>query len=281
MSPATVAVIDIGSNSIKLLVASRDPAAPGRLLARYQRTEETRIGTGITGSPPRLSAEAMERAFQAVRSLLDDATRHQADTLRLVATSAVRDAANREAFMASIQAATGHPLAVLTGEEEARGIARGIACDPFLPDGSGFLLFDLGGGSLEMLEFAGGSLRQLASLQLGCVRVTERCLPDPSLPLTASQIETIRAIEAAASGKSLAESSPVLPVAALNALAMSLAALPLHQRRSVPGVPAARADVLPTALLTLVEIAGFARAAHFRHSFYNLRFGLAAQLLGL
>lgn len=311
--PTTVAVIDIGSNSIKLLVAARDPGAPGRLTQVFQRTEETRIGTGITGNPPHLRDDAMTRAVVSIEVLLADAAAHGAEVIRIVATSAVRDAVNRLDFVERLRAATGHTLTVLTGAEEAHGIGRGIACDPALDGTREFYLFDLGGGSLEMLEFRDGAVHQLVSLQLGCVRVTERCVADPAHALTAGEIEGVRshvrhviresgfsfglnppvsaivtggtatafrAVEAAASGKAFAATSPILPVSALNNLSSRLATLTLDARRTIPGVPPARADVFPAALLTLVEVAGFARATEFRHSAYNLRFGIAADMLG-
>ncbi|MBE2214118.1 MAG: phosphatase [Opitutaceae bacterium] len=310
--PTTVAVIDIGSNSIKLLVATRDPVAPHHLAAVHQRTEETRIGTGITDNPPRLRDDAMDHALASVEALLADAVAHGAQAIRIVATSAVRDAVNRDVFIERLRSATGHVLTVLSGTEEAQGIGRGIACDPALEETREFYLFDLGGGSLEMLEFRDGVVRQLASLPLGCVRVTERCVAETARPLTAGEIEgvrshvrhvlresgfrfdlpspvlaivtggtatTFRAVEAAASGKAFAATSPILPVAALNDLGLRLATLTIDGRRTIPGVPPARADVFPAALMTLVELAAFARATEFRHSFYNLRFGLAAEML--
>ena len=312
LHPASAAVIDIGSNSIKLLVASRDTST-GALVPLAQRTEETRIGTGITETPPRLHGDAMESALASIRLLLADAATHHAAAIRIVATSAVRDAVNRDVFIERVRAATGHTLTVLTGAQEAEGIGRGIACDPAINGRRSFYLFDLGGGSLEMLEFRDGSVAQLASLQLGCVRVTEHCLQDPNRALTVTEIEsvrrharnviresgfgfhveppvcavvtggtatTFRAVEAAASGKTFMATSPILPVSALNALGLRFATLAIHERRTIPGVPAARADVFPAALLTLVELAGFARATEFRHSFFNLRFGIAAAMLG-
>ncbi len=310
--PTTAAIVDIGSNSIKLLVARRDPASGG-LLPLFQRTEETRIGTGITDNPPRLRDDPMDRAVASVQTLLADAANHGADAIRIVATSAVRDAANRQVFIDRLREATGQTLSVLSGDEEAAGIGRGIACDPALASVREFYLVDLGGGSLEMLEFRGGAVKQLASLQLGCVRVTEHCVADAKRALTADEIEcvrrhvrdgigasgfrfdlpapvtavvtggtatTFRAIEAAISGRPFNATSPIIPVAALNDLGLRLATLAIEDRCTIPGVPPARADVFPAALLTLVEVAGFARAIEFRHSFYNLRFGIAAQVLG-
>jgi exopolyphosphatase/guanosine-5'-triphosphate,3'-diphosphate pyrophosphatase len=312
VSEAVVAVIDIGSNSIKLLVARR--GTDGGLLEVFQRTEETRIGTGITGNPPRLGDEAMHRGIASVRSLLDDAARHAPGATALVATSAVRDASNREEFVSRLRDGTGHTLSVLKGEDEALLIGRGIACDPALGGAAAFYLFDLGGGSLEMLAFRDGQVVQSKSLQLGCVRVTELCVRDPARPLardearkvrahvlgvvvrsrfrfdiprpvtavaTGGTVTTFRAMRAAAEGVKLDESNPLVPVADVAELAAHIGDLAIEERRAIPGLPPERADVLPAALLTLVEIAQLAGVNEFRHSFYNLRFGLAAEMLGV
>jgi exopolyphosphatase / guanosine-5'-triphosphate,3'-diphosphate pyrophosphatase len=307
-----VAVVDIGSNSIKLLVAAR--ATAGRLVELAQRTEETRIGTGITDTPPRLRDDAIERGVASVRLLLADAVRFAPAAVRIVATSAVRDAANRVEFISRLRAVTGHELTVLTGDEEARLIGRGIACDPALHGVPAFHLFDLGGGSLEMLTFRDGRAIQLASLQLGCVRVTEACVADPAHPLGAATIATVRAhvraavkasgfifdlpppvtavatggtvttlrlLQAAARQIDFAATDSRLRVADLEELAARLCAATLAERRAIPGMPPARADVFPAALVTLTEVARLAHVEAFQHSFYNLRFGLAAELLGI
>ncbi len=310
LRPPVVAVVDIGSNSIKLLVATA--GADGRLHPLAQRTEETRIGTGITGNPPRLHEDAMDRAVEAVRTLLCTAAPFEPATIRLVATSAVRDAVNRADFAARLFDATTHELAILDGREEARLIGRGIACDPALEGAPAFHLFDLGGGSLELLTFRAGRVVGLASLPLGCVRLTERWIPDPAAPIppeavaalrahvrevvrasgfrfdlpdpvaavaTGGTATTFRAILAEAAGVALAVSEAVLPLEAMAELARRLCAETVAQRRARPGVPAARADVLPAALVTLGEVAALARAPALRHSLFNLRFGLAAELL--
>jgi exopolyphosphatase / guanosine-5'-triphosphate,3'-diphosphate pyrophosphatase len=309
---SAVAVVDIGSNSIKLLVAARDTA--GRLVELAQRTEETRIGTGITDTPPRLRDDSIERGVASVRLLLGDAVRFAPAAVRIVATSAVRDAANRVDFISRLRAVTGHELTVLTGDEEARLIGRGIACDPALRGVSAFHLFDLGGGSLEMLTFRDGRAIQLASLQLGCVRVTEACVADAARPLGAATIAAVRAhvraavkasgfifdlpppatavatggtvttlrlLQAAARQIDFAATDSRLRVADLEELAARLCAATLGERRAIPGMPPARADVFPAALVTLTEVARLAHVEAFQHSFYNLRFGLAAELLGI
>jgi exopolyphosphatase / guanosine-5'-triphosphate,3'-diphosphate pyrophosphatase len=311
-SPSPVAVVDIGSNSIKLLVAAR--AADGSLHELTQHTKETRIGAGITGKPPRLGEEAMTNAVAAVQELLGLAALFKPAQVRVVATSAVRDAANRADFTARVQTATGHAVRVLSGDEEAHLIGRGIACEAALRSETAFYLFDLGGGSLEMLKLIGGRVVRAQSLQLGCVRVTEACVADPARPLAPGDIEkvrahvraivaasgfafdlpapspavvtggtatTVRAMRAATWGRALEVESPVLAIAELDRLAARVSAMPLDERRRVPGLPATRADVFPAALYTLIELAQLAAVDALRHSVYNLRYGLAAEALGL
>lgn len=310
-SGPAVAVVDLGSNSIKLLVATREPATGG-LRELAQRTEETRLGTGITENPPRLHDDAMTRAVASVQALLALAAPFAPAAVQLVATSAVRDAVNREAFMAKLRAATGHELRVIAGAEEARLIGRGIGCDPALHKAGAFYLFDLGGGSLEMLAFRDGAVAQLTSLPLGCVRVTERCVADPAQPLSEGEIAavraltrgtiaasgfrfdlpdparavatggtatTFRAVAAAGAGRGFLEFGSALKLPDWEALARRVCAQTIAQRRALAGLPAARADVFPAALLTLAEVARVAQVEGFVHSLLSLRHGLADEWL--
>ena len=116
------AVIDVGSNSIKLLVADR---APGGLREIVSTTLEVRIGTGIGSGKPSLTHEGMERGVAAISRLVSDAKAQGAERFMAVATSAVRDASNGGVFREQVQAATGLELRILTGIEEANGIGRG------------------------------------------------------------------------------------------------------------------------------------------------------------
>ncbi len=310
-SPApAVAVIDLGSNSIKLLVARR--AGDGALEELAQHTRETRLGTGISGQPPRLTEDAMTRVLESVRALLQTAAPFAPGQVRLVATSAVRDAANADDFRERVRRATGHDLQVLSGEEEARLIGRGIKCERALHDEPAFYVFDLGGGSLEMLTFLDGHPQQVASLPLGCVRLTETCVshveqplpeadaerirdrvrsvikdsgfrfdlpPESPVIITGGTAATLRAMRAAAWGRALAIESPVLAATEIQRFALRLSEMSLAERKRAPGLPEARADVFPTAVITLQELARLAGVPAFRHSFYNLRYGLAAELL--
>ncbi|ACB76295.1 Ppx/GppA phosphatase family protein [Opitutus terrae] len=309
MASGPVAVIDIGSNSIKLLVAERAPEGPLRTLTA--KTIEARISAGISHATPELTEESMQRGLLAIRELLAAAAPHAPKRTILVATSAVRDAANGQVFRDRVRAATGQPVRILSGGEEANLIGRGLTCDPALAALRDFYVFDLGGGSLECLAFRERRIEQAASLPLGCVRVTEQLVPDSSKPLptnsadlirqlveanlrdrfrfnlpapvtavgTGGTVTTCRAIFAARAGVALESSDPCLAVGHMRELAFELAALPLGDRQRVPGLPFARADVFPVALFTLGALADAGRLASYHHSFYNLRFGLADEAL--
>jgi exopolyphosphatase/guanosine-5'-triphosphate,3'-diphosphate pyrophosphatase len=310
MTPGSVAVIDIGSNSIKLLVAARNP--DGNLTALKTRTIDARISAGISRAIPQLGEEGMRRGVDAIRSLLADAAPFSPDRWVLVATSAVRDAQNGNEFRERVRAATGHAIRILSGDEEANLIGRGLTCDPALASLRDFYVFDLGGGSLECLRFADREIQQAVSLQLGCVRMTERFITNASAPLVQSEgaalalhvrdelkrsgfrcplattaavftggtVTTVRAIKGALHGVAMEDTPATIATDSLAHLLDELAPLSLEQRKAMPGLPPARADVFPAALITLLSVADYAQIASFHHSLYNLRWGLAAEALG-
>ncbi len=305
-----VAVIDIGSNSIKVLVAVR--AADGSLHTLLSRTLDARISDGISGDPPRLAPAGIARGVDAIRTLLADANAFSASPRVLVATSAVRDAQNGAEFTARVREATGHEIRILSGAEEAGLIGRGLTCDPALAHLQDFYVFDLGGGSLECLAFRGRQVQQALSLPLGCVRLTEKFVADPSQPFppsavplltahvraqldraglevslppgtvaigTGGTVATARAMLGLRNDILFEATSPLVPVAQLRDLFAFLGAMPLAPRRLVPGLPTARADVFPAALATLIALAEAGGFTAFHHSLFNLRYGLADQLL--
>lgn len=309
--PRPVAVIDIGSNSIKLLVATR--ADDGSITTLLARAIDARIGTGLGHAHPHLGEEPMGCAIVAVQSLLADAAAHAVDKIILVATSAVRDARNAAEFRDRVKRETGHEVRVLDGAEEARLIGRGLTCDPALRDLRDFYVFDLGGGSLECLAFRDRQLEQSASLRLGCIRLMERYVPDVTRTLgrtpryrimqhvhdelvrgafkfslphaavavgTGGTINTVRAILAAREGRSFEETDSFVALTQLRLLLTRMSRMTLAERQQVPGLPVARADVFPTALATLIVLADVAAVPGFRHSLYNLRYGMADETLG-
>ena len=310
VSSPSVAVIDIGSNSIKVLVATRGDG--GSVLPLYVRSLDARISAGISAGTPRLSEHGMASGLDAVRTLLAEAAPFSPTQIALVATSAVRDAENGAEFASQVRAATGHAIRILTGEEEANLIGRGLTADPSLRGLRDFYVFDLGGGSLECLAFRDRQIEQAVSLQLGCVRLTEKFLPDPAQPLaetsrhaiaaytrdtfaksgftfslpaaatavgTGGTVATARAVLGARHSHPFDATDPTVTLVQLRELRYWLGPLPLAARKNIPGLPPARADVFPTALVTLIALAELGGFSAFQSSLCNLRYGIAANLL--
>jgi exopolyphosphatase/guanosine-5'-triphosphate,3'-diphosphate pyrophosphatase len=307
--PPRVAVIDIGSNSIKVLVVARAPTGQYRVLKN--RTLDARIGAGISEEKPKLSEEGMTRGLGAVRELVSEVSEFGVRQTILVATSAVRDASNGAAFCQRVKTATKQDIRILTGKEEANYIGRGLTCDPELEELQDFYVFDLGGGSLECLSFKKRKVDQAISLQLGCVRLTEKFLKDPGAPLvqeelaalaahvtaelkqsgfkfaetappavfTGGSMSTVRAIIGAQQQQKMEDAEPIIGVDTIGGLLDYMAPMTIDQRKAVPGLPAARADVFPAAIVTMLAVANQAKIAAFNHSLYNLRWGLAAEAL--
>jgi exopolyphosphatase/guanosine-5'-triphosphate,3'-diphosphate pyrophosphatase len=169
---STLASIDIGSNTVKLLVAGVGPE--GTLEPVSREKELVRLGheTFATG---RLSPEAIEAGAAAVERLTKIAKAAGADTVRAVATCAVREAENSAEFVAAVRSRVGLDVAVISGEEEARLITLAVrsefpaSCDPLF-------LVDIGGGSTELVVSDGNRVLFAESVELGAVRLAEKYL---------------------------------------------------------------------------------------------------------
>jgi exopolyphosphatase / guanosine-5'-triphosphate,3'-diphosphate pyrophosphatase len=164
---SAVGAIDCGTNSTRLLVADEN----GRELVRLMRI--TRLGQGVDRTNA-LEPEAIARTVDVLAEYRRAMDGFAVDRVRMVATSAVRDAANGSAFTEAATAAVGVVPEVLSGQDEGALAFRGANADlePFAGD---TLVVDIGGGSTEITLGRGGSITSV-SLQLGCVRLTERYL---------------------------------------------------------------------------------------------------------
>jgi exopolyphosphatase/guanosine-5'-triphosphate,3'-diphosphate pyrophosphatase len=190
-----VAAIDCGTNSLRLLVADVNPAA-GTLTDVDRRMEIVRLGQGVDATG-RLAPAALARTLRALRSYAEIVAAAGATAVRMVATSATRDAANAADFVAGVHAVLGVGPEVLSGDEEARlsftgattelaaaarpGAAAGpAAAEPVSPP---YLVADIGGGSTEFVLGDPPVVSGAASVDIGCVRMTERHLrSDPPTP---------------------------------------------------------------------------------------------------
>ncbi|MGW4595087.1 Ppx/GppA phosphatase family protein [Streptomyces sp. NPDC004457] len=195
-----VAAIDCGTNSIRLLVADADPAT-GELTDLDRRMTIVRLGQGVDRTG-RLAPEALERTFAACREYAEVIKEHGAERLRFVATSASRDAENREEFVRGVLDILGVEPEVITGDQEAEFSFTGATKEL---TGRGdlirpYLVVDIGGGSTEFVV-GDDHVRAARSVDVGCVRMTERHLVhggEVSDPPTEEEIAAMRAdIEAA------------------------------------------------------------------------------------
>lgn len=301
----TVAVIDVGSNTLKVLVARGMP-----LEAVYEAYLDVRIGAGLNREPPVFDEAAMAAGAAGVVELQAQAKAHGAGRIVVTATSAVRDSLNGLEFAACVRHTTGLDVRVLSGEEEALAIGRGVAQDPALAGIRSFQVADLGGGSLELLAVEDGVVRQALSLPLGAVRLTERLVPGAHGVLPAGALDPVVAFVDARlrdSGFAFVQGAPlvctggvgrhalaclgamgipsdsdpaVLTVVAAGSLRDALCSLDFHGRRAKAHLSSNRADIMPVALEVLLATARAANVDRLRTSGYNLRWGIAAGMLG-
>ena len=206
MSQDRVAAIDCGTNSIRLLIADREG---GRLRDLHREMRIVRLGEGVDATG-RFSAGALARTRAALVDYADLLGDHSVRRMRMVATSATRDAANRDEFFAMTAAVLGSAIPgavaeVITGAEEAELSFNGAVGE--LDSGAApFVVVDLGGGSTEVVLGGAGGVQASYSADIGCVRMTERCLH--SDPPTAAEVEEARAVVR----ERLAEALRVVPV---------------------------------------------------------------------
>ena len=180
-----VAAVDVGTNSVRLLVAEREDEGL-RPVERLMTI--TRLGAGVDATG-HLDDAALERTLSCLAGYAERWTELGAEKVRISATSAVRDAADRDRFFDGTQTRTGVPAEVLTGDQEARtaflGATASVGGEP------PFLVLDIGGGSTEFILGSAGP-EAMTSRQLGCVRLTERAIT--SDPPSTHDLQTATAV---------------------------------------------------------------------------------------
>ena len=175
MTSGPVAVVDCGTNTTRLLITGgRDSSVQAR------RSEITRLGRGVDGSG-RLDPSAVQRTLDCLRQYRQSIDDHNPTAVRVIATSAVRDASNRLEFLEPAEEILGAAPEVLSGREEAETAFRGAVSDLDPAEGP-YLVVDIGGGSTE-LSFGEGHCTDALSLDIGSVRLTEKYIHhDPPQP---------------------------------------------------------------------------------------------------
>jgi exopolyphosphatase / guanosine-5'-triphosphate,3'-diphosphate pyrophosphatase len=198
-----VAAIDCGTNSIRLLVADAAPGPDGRqrLTDVHREMRIVRLGQGVDATGV-LASEAIERTRLALVDFTATLRGAGAERVRMVATSATRDAANRDDFFGMVRATLGTEAEVISGDTEARLSFTGAVGDLPAEDGP-FVVVDVGGGSTEVVlgsrTDTGVQVHAARSVDIGCVRLTERCLhSDP--PTDAERADAREVVEATLAG---------------------------------------------------------------------------------
>lgn len=310
----TFAAIDVGSNSCRLKIAK---VVAHRLKTLAEDREVTRLGASVFDAGL-ISPEAMASTLRALKRFQRAVQAHGADRVRVVATSAMRDARNAAAFQAWVQAETGWNLEVISGLEEGRLIHLGVTSGE--PGAGGrVLLVDLGGGSCEITLSEHKRIKETASLPLGAVRLTEEFLqadPAPAEGLArmrrfvarelrrahrkirpdrvslviatsgtaAALAEASRAARngKSAYGKALARSRLSAGHAethAVRKLASRLAKMTLPERETVQGIGPRRAEIIVAGAEVYAELLEIFGLPGFRYSPLGLRDGILAQML--
>jgi exopolyphosphatase/guanosine-5'-triphosphate,3'-diphosphate pyrophosphatase len=306
-----VATIDIGTNTVLLLVA--EPDATGELRAVEERAAITRLGEGVDRTRS-LSPGAVSRTLACLAEYAAVVRAVGVDRVGIVGTSAMRDAAGGEAFRAEVNDLFGVSPVVLSGEDEARLSFQGALSAAVAP-GAGTEgtrgVFDIGGGSTEVIlgsQGGGGTTVSYArSFDIGSVRLTERLisgdppsaaelalvrstareclqhvppLPDSQPPVgVAGTMTTLAAVHLALAPYDGARVHGLrLSVAALTATVAELAALRVQERASIRGMEPKRADVIVAGGLIALELLEHWRAEDVIVSDRGVRWGLAEEL---
>lgn len=304
MSPLSspLAAIDVGTNSVLLLVARAD--ADGRLQPLAERAEITRLGQGVDATQ-QLAPEAIQRTVAAIATFAAEARSLGATRIACVATSAARDAKNGAAFFEAVRAAAQLEVSVISGEAEAR--LSHLAAERDFGSGPKVVL-DIGGGSTEFVFGHQGKVSWRHSFDLGAVRLTERLLHAD--PATTDQRRAAAALidghfahlPALPAGAELIGIAGTVTTAFTTARALEpydarrvhgawmgreevvslldrVMRMPLDGRRQLPGLQPKRADVFPAGLLILERAMARLGVERVRVSDRGVRWGLLHDLV--
>jgi exopolyphosphatase / guanosine-5'-triphosphate,3'-diphosphate pyrophosphatase len=299
----TFAAVDIGSNSVRLKIARLQS---GRLVTVAEDREVTRLGESVFRSGF-LSPDAMDLTVRVLRRFHRAVEKSAADTIRVVATSALRDARNSQAFHEWVRSTTGWKLEIISGVEEARLIHLGLV-STLRVNTSPVLMMDLGGGSCELTISVKGHIKDTVSLQLGAVRLTNEFLrhDPPKKPellrlngfitretnriadriirakpkVVIATSGTAESLAAVAHGLYKTKGARAMSASRLQvrSIAKKLANLPLEGRKKLAGVGPRRAEIIVAGAAVYAELLERCQLAGFRFSPLGLRDGLLAQM---
>jgi exopolyphosphatase/guanosine-5'-triphosphate,3'-diphosphate pyrophosphatase len=300
-NPGRIAAIDIGSNSVRQIVA--DVAPDGAIRVVDEMRASPRLGAGLTEGGV-LAEDAMRAAVDKVAHMVTLAQQLGASKIEAVATSAVRDAMNARDFVELVREHTGVNVRVLSGQEEALLAFRSALAHFDLGD-SRAAVMDIGGGSLELALSVQGLLERLESFPFGALRLTDDFLEEPIRRRSVKKLRkhvrehlrarlrardwrrarligsggtftTLAAISLARQAVSTAETvhGTRIPRSELEHILEALQEMTLSERRNMPGLSAARADIIVAGLAVAAEVLDRLDAPELLVSAYGIREGL-------
>ncbi len=303
-----LAAIDVGSNSIRLVVAEYDPESGFEIIDEVK--DQPRLGTRVD-STGMLERAAMTRAFAALKRMKEVCDRRGVTRIAAVATSAMREARNGETFAKRVRRQLGIPLEIIDGNREAQLSWRSVA-HHFRLENARTLVADIGGGSLELIGAVDGLVEVTASLPLGAVRLTEEFLTGPkntrgdvaalrkhirktlrkAMPWrdwinavvigSGGSFTNLARIAGARAGHAPDEAIHGTKVSAAEVESMLewLASKSPEQRASVPGLNPQRADIIVAGVAVAAEVLAVLDARELTASAFGLREGLLLEMLG-
>jgi exopolyphosphatase/guanosine-5'-triphosphate,3'-diphosphate pyrophosphatase len=299
----TLAAVDIGSNSVRLKISRLESH---RLVEILEDREVTRLGESVFRNGF-LSPEAIALTVKVLRRFHRAAQKAGADSVRVVATSALRDARNSRAFLEWVRSATGWHVEIISGLEEARLIHLGLTSSMRV-NSSRVLMIDLGGGSCELTVSRNGHIQETVSLPLGAVRLTNEFLHhDPPRKSELRQLRGFIAREIGRIAERIIRARPKIVIATsgtaealatvchslyktksqrgmtvsrlqMRRIAKMLARLSLEERRNVQGIGVRRAEIVIAGAVVFAELLERCKLLGFRYSPLGLRDGLLAQM---
>jgi exopolyphosphatase / guanosine-5'-triphosphate,3'-diphosphate pyrophosphatase len=295
-----LAAVDIGSNSVRLSIAE---LRKGRLIPLHQDREVTRLGEGVFHDG-RLNPQAMARTLKALRRFHRTVQSFAVERTRVVATSAMRDSNNGRIFAEWLKSATGWKLEIISGPEEGRLIHLGVVANMHTCPAK-LLLIDLGGGSCELILSEKGHMKEVISLPLGAVRLTQEFIQhDPPnkeelrrmqsfiaeesarLPRQIRRAEPTMTIATSGTAAALAGAaqslklgrSPLISQSAVQKLGKRLAKMTERQRAAIKGINSKRAEIVIAGAAVYGYLLETLGVRGFRYSPLGLRDGLLAQM---
>jgi len=297
-----IAAIDLGSNSVILLIATRD--ADGHIVPLYQESQITRIGYRVNETG-RIQESSAVATLGVLKHYLEVTQKHGADHLIITATSAMRDAANSTTFLDRVEKAIGVRPHIISGETEASYVMKAVRHD-FAELSGTVLIFDIGGGSTELIRYRGDSIESLRSINIGAVRLTEKFLHNDPMTDTERSIarqaiwDTLPELHFSDRFSAVGVGGTITTLQAVNKkvpkynstvihkstlqrteicdVLRLFRALPLAERKKLPGLPPKRADIIPMGTLIVLTILEKYGISQLYVSDRGLRWGMVYEM---